>query len=116
MKAIYYTAFGIHILCVLAILGLLLSQVKKSEKKLNPGVLHATLTALLAGLVMIGLYSKVHPDQVLNHSKFGIKGLVILIILGLGYTNVKKAVLKNSVWATMLGLTLLNVIIASAWN
>ena len=116
MKAIYYIAFGIHILCVIAILGMLLSQVKKSEKKLNPGVVHATLTALIAALVMVGLFSKVHPDEVLNHTKYGIKGLVIAVILTLGYTNVKKAVLKNSIWATMLGLTLLNVIIASAWN
>ena len=82
MKAFYYSIFGIHILCVVAILGMLLSQIKKSEKKLNPGV----------------------------------KGLVILVILALGYTNVKKPVLKNSVWATMLGLTLLNVVIAAAWK
>jgi len=116
MNAIYYTAFAIHIVCVVAILGMLLSQVKKSEKKLNPGVVHATLTALIAGLVMVGLFTKVHPDEVLNHTKFGVKGLVIAVILTLGYQNVKKAVLKNSVWATMLGLTILNVVIASAWN
>ena len=116
MNAIYYTAFAIHILCVIAILGMLLSQVKKSPKKLNPGVVHATLTALVAGLVMVGLFTKVNPDEVLNHTKFGIKGLVILIILGLRYSNVKKSELKNSVWASMLGLTVLNVLIASLWN
>jgi chromate transport protein ChrA len=116
MKAIYYIAFGIHIVCVVAILGLLLSQVKKSEKKLNPGVVHATLTALVAALVMVGLYNKVHPDEVLDHTKYGIKGLVLIVILTLGYTNLKKPILKNSVWATMLGLTLLNVVIALAWN
>jgi hypothetical protein len=116
MKAIYYTAFGIHILCVIAILGLLLSQATKSEKKLNRGVVHATLTALIAALVMVGLYGKVHPDEVLDHTKYGVKGLVILAILTLGYTNLKKPVLRNSVWAAMLGLTVLNVIIAVAWN
>lgn len=116
MNAIYYTAFGIHILCVVAILGMLLSQIKKSEKKLNPGVVHATLTALIAGLVMVGLFTKVHTDEVLNHTKFGIKGLVIAVILTLGYANVKKPVLKNSVWASMLGLTILNVLIASLWQ
>jgi len=116
MKAIYYTAFAIHILCVIGILGLLLSQATKSEKKLNPGIVHATLTALIAALVMVGLFTKVHPDEVLNHTKYGIKGLVIAVILTLGYTNVKKTVLKNSIWATMLGLTIFNVIIASAWN
>ena len=116
MNAIYYTAFGIHILCVVAILGMLLSQIRKIEKKLNPGVVHATLTALIAGLIMVGLFTKVNPDEVLNHTKFGIKGLVIAVILTLGYSNVKKPVLKNSVWSTMLGLTVLNVLIASFWN
>jgi chromate transport protein ChrA len=116
MSTIYNIAFGIHILCVIAILAMLLTQVKKSPKKLNPGVVHATLTALIAGLVMVGLFTKVNPDEVLNHTKFGIKGLVIAIILTLGYKNVKKEVLKNSVWVTMLGLTLLNVLIASLWN
>lgn len=116
MKAIYYTAFAIHIICVIAILGLLLSQVKKAEKKLNPGVVHATLTALIAGLVMVGLFSKVNPDEVLNHTKYGIKGLVVATILTLGYSNVKKSHLKNSIWATMLGLTVFNILLASLWQ
>ena len=116
MSTIYNIAFGIHILCVIAILALLLTQVTKSPKKLNPGVVHATLTALIAGLVMVGLFTKVNPDEVLNHTKFGIKGLVIAVILTLGYKNVKKPELKSSVWATMLGLTILNVLIASLWN
>jgi chromate transport protein ChrA len=116
MSIIYNIAFAIHILCVIAILAMLLTQVKKSPKKLNPGVVHATLTALIAGLVMVGLFNKVNPDEVLNHTKFGVKGIVIAVILTLGYKNVKKAELKNSVWATMLGLTILNVLIASTWN
>jgi chromate transport protein ChrA len=116
MSIIYNIAFGIHILCVIAIVAMLLTQVKKSPKKLNPGVLHATLTALIAGVVMVGLFTKVNPDEVLNHTKFGVKGLVIAAILTLGYKNVKKDVLKNSVWASMLGLTILNILIASIWK
>jgi uncharacterized membrane protein YfbV (UPF0208 family) len=77
MKAIYYTAFGIHILCVIAIVGLLLLQATKSEKKLNPGIVHATLTALIAALVMVGLFTKVHPDEVLNHTKYGSKAWLL---------------------------------------
>ena len=116
MNAIYNVAFGIHIICVIAILALLLLQVKKSPRTLNPGVVHATLTALIAGLVMVGLFTKVHPDEVLNHTKFGVKGLVIAVILTLGYKNVKKPVLSKNVWASMLGLTVLNVLIASFWS
>jgi chromate transport protein ChrA len=116
MNIVYHIAFGIHLLCVIAILALLLAQVNKSPKKLNPGVVHATLTALVAGIVMVGLYEKVNVDEVVNHTKFGVKGLVIAVILTLGYKNVKKPVLKNTVWAAMLGLTVLNVLLAYFWK
>jgi len=114
MEIVYHIAFGIHLLCVAAILALLLLQVNKNPKKLNPGIVHATLTALIAALVMVGLWDQVH-DEAANHSKFGVKGLVLAVILTLGYTNLKKPVLKNSIWAAMLGLTILNIVIAYAW-
>ena len=114
MEIIYHVFFGIHLLCVAAILVLLLLQANKSPKKLNPGVVHASLTALIAAFVMVGLWDQVH-EEVANHTKFGVKGLVIAVILTLGYKNLKKPELKNSVWATMLGLTVLNIVIAYAW-
>jgi hypothetical protein len=114
MNIVYHIAFGIHILCVAAILILLLLQANKNPKKLSAGVVHAALTALVAAVVMIGLWDQVH-DEAANHTKFGVKGLVIAAILTLGYKNVKKSELKNSIWATMLGLTILNVVIAYAW-
>lgn len=116
MNIVYHIAFGIHLLCVLAILALLLTQAKKSPKKLSPGVVHASLTALIAGVVMVGLYEKVKIDEVANHAKFGVKGLVIAVILILGYKNLKKPEIKDSVWATMLGLTVLNVLLAYLWK
>jgi chromate transport protein ChrA len=89
-------------------------QANKNPKKLNPGIVHATLTALIAALVMVGLWDQVH-DEAANHTKFGVKALVLVVILTLGYKNLKKPVLKNSIWATMLGLTVLNIVIAYAW-
>lgn len=114
MEIIYHIAFGIHLLCVAGILVLLLLQANKNPKKLNAGVVHASLTALVAALVMVGLWDQAH-DEAANHTKFGVKGLVIAVILTLGYKNVKKPVLKNSIWATMLGLTILNIVIAYTW-
>ena len=104
----------IHILSVIGILTLLVLQWNKIPRKLNPGVLHAGLTALLAGIVMVGLHDSVKPDEPLNHTKIGVKFLVLLVILALGYKNVKKPELSKSVWLTMTGLTVLNIIIASA--
>ena len=112
MKTVFNIALGIHILSILGILGLLLSQVQKSPRKLNPGVIHAGLTALVAGIVMVGILPQVEPEETVNHAKIGVKALVLTAILFLGYKNVKKDELKSWVWATMLGLTVLNIIIA----
>ena len=112
MKTVFNIALAIHILSILGILGLLLSQVQKSPRKLNPGVIHAGLTALVAGIVMVGILPQLDNEGPVNHAKFGVKGLVLAVILTLGYRNVKKDVLKTWVWATMLGLTVLNIIIA----
>lgn len=112
MKTLFNIALGIHILSILGILGMLLSQVQKSPRKLSAGVTHAGLTALVAGIVMTGLWEQVNPDEVLNHAKIGVKSIVLTAILFLAYKNVKKEVLKTWVWATMLGLTVLNIIIA----
>lgn len=106
--------YVVHILSVIGILVLLLFQWKKNPRKLNPGVLHAGLTALIAGVVMVGLHDSVKPDEPLNHTKVGIKFLVLIVILALGYKNVKRPVLPKSIWLTMIGLTIFNIVIASA--
>ncbi len=112
MKTVFYIALGIHIISILGILGLLLSQVQKAPRKLNPAVIHAGLTAFVAGIVMTSIWKQVNPDEAINHTKIGVKAIVLTVILFLAYTNVKKDVLKNWVYAAMLGLTVLNVIIA----
>ena len=51
MKAVFLVALAIHILSVLGVLALLLAQASKSPRVLKGGVLHALLTALVAGFV-----------------------------------------------------------------
>ena len=114
MSAINMVMYVIHLLSVVGILVLLLLQWNKSPRKLNPGVLHAGLTALIAGVVMVGLHNSVEPDEPLNHTKVGIKFLVLIVILALGYRNLKKPELPKNVWITMIGLTVFNIVIASA--
>jgi hypothetical protein len=76
--------------------------------------LHAGLAALIAGVVMVGLHESVKPDEELNHTKVGIKFVVLIVILALGYKNVKKPELPKNVWLAMIGLTIFNIVIASA--
>ena len=113
MSAINTVAYVIHLLSVIGILSLLLLQWNKSPRKLNPGILHAGLTALIAGVVMVGLHDSVKPDEPLNHVKVGIKFAILLVILTLGYKNVKKPALPKNVWLTMTVLTVTNIVIAS---
>ena len=100
----------IHVASVLGMLVLLLMQTSKSEKVLSKGFMHAALTALIAGFALIGINSSLNDE--ISHGKVGIKFLVLIVIMLLGYKNQNKAKLSNAVWATMLGLTVFNVFIA----
>ena len=115
MELTYHIAFGIHMLAVLGILVLLLLQVKKNPKKLNPGIIHASLTALISAIVMVGLWSQVYPDVEANHAKFGVKTLVVAIILILSTIYKKRDSLKNSIWGALLDLTTTNILLAYLW-
>ncbi len=113
METVFLIAYIVHMLAIAGILGLLLHQWNKNPRKLSGGVMHSAATALLAGLVMVGAYSSAKPDESLNHTTVGIKFIVVLIILVLSYMNAKKSELKKSIWLTLLGLTVLNILIAT---
>jgi hypothetical protein len=116
MSAINTVLYVVHLLCVVAILVLLLLQWNKNPRKFNPGILHAGSTALIAGLAMVGMWGSVHPDEALNHTKVGIKMLILLVILVIGYVNLKKPVLTKNTLILLVGLTTTNILIASVWH
>jgi preprotein translocase subunit SecG len=110
-------ALLIHILSVVAIMVLLLLQVHKSPRRIHPGVFHSTLTALVAGLVMVGIRSPLHNQNadkwpMLNNAWVGTKFLVLLVILVFVYRNFKKPVVKNSIWVALVALTSTDILIA----
>ena len=113
METVFLIAYIAHMLAIAGILVLLLLQINKSPRKLSKGVIHSASTALLAGLVLVGTYSSAKPDETLDHTKVGIKLLVVLAILVISYINVKKSELKKSIWLTLIGLTVLNILIAT---
>ena len=102
-------------LAIAGILGLLLHQWNKSPRKLSPGILHSAATALIAGLVLVGSYASAKPDETLDHTKVGLKLLIVLVILVISYLNLKKSELKKNIWLTLIGLTFANILIATAW-
>jgi hypothetical protein len=115
VKVAFYIAFAIHLVAILGILALLVISWKKSPRALNPGVLHATATALLAGIVMVFTWSGGHDTEI-NHMKVGIKFLIVLAILVIGFVNLKKKSYSTKTFAVMLGLTVTNILIAYGWR
>jgi len=114
-------ALLVHILSVIGLLILLLLQIPKSPRRIHPGALHSGLTALVAGLVMVGVRTPLHtqnPDKwpLLNNGWISIKFVILIVILILGYQNFKKREVKNSVWITMIVLTVVNILIALLWK
>ena len=114
MKIAFHVAFGIHLLSILGVLVLLVISWKKTPRALNPGVLHSAATALVAGVVMIGTWSAAHENEI-NHMKVGIKFLVVLAILVVGYNSLKKKVFTDKTFTVMLGLTVTNMLLAYLW-
>lgn len=113
-------AYILHMLGILGILVLLLLQATKKPRKFNPGVLHSAATALIAGLIMVGLRHPLNADNptewpLLDNTKIAVKLGIVLVILFIGYRQNKKSVFTTGTWATMLGLTVANIVIATAW-
>ena len=120
LSIIHTIAYILHMLGIIGILSLLLHQWNKKPRKFNAGVLHSAATALIAGLVMVGVQYPLNEENatewpLYNNTKIAVKLGIVLIILALGYRQNKKSVFTTGTWATMLGLTVANIVIATAW-
>jgi uncharacterized membrane protein YadS len=113
--------YVVHMLSIFGILLLLLLQWNKNPRKLNPGVLHSALTALVVGIALVGVRHSLNATNatewpLFDNTKIAVKLGIVLIILVIGYRNLKKPVLEKKIWLTLLGLTLSNILIATLWH
>lgn len=104
----------IHLLSVAGIVILLLTQAGKAKKVLPKGLTHSALTALVAGLALVGIRDAQHhqhPSQyaVYNYGTIGTKLVVLIIILLLAFKHAKAESISRANWAILLGLTVLNI-------
>ena len=116
MEITYNLFLVLHFVGLAGLLGGLLTQIPNKPKQLQKLVLHSAWLMLLAGVVMVGINQMMHADdpsvEVLDHVKIAIKSTVLIVILALGYLNVKKSELSNKVWGLMTLLATANVVIA----
>ena len=119
MQFSYNLLLVLHFIGISGLLGGLLAQIAVKPKQLPKFVLHSAWLAFIAAVVMVGINQMMHSDdatvQALDHIKVAVKSTILLVILALGYLNIKKTALSNKVWGLMTLLTISNIVIAVFW-
>ena len=111
----------LHILLVLHLLGwaIVLGGVLVSMRppKLPKGVLHGILTALVTGVLMVGIAESSDTIDDPDMAKITVKLLVALVVTALVIVGVRKpAKVTTGLLGAFAGLTALNVAIAVLWR
>ena len=119
MQFTYNLFLVLHFIGISGLLGGLLAQIAVKPKQLPKFVLHSAWLAFIAAIVMVGINQMMHGDdatiEVFDHVKVAVKSTVLIIILAIGYLNIKKASLSNKAWGLMTLLTISNIVIAVFW-
>jgi hypothetical protein len=116
MDTLYGLLVVLHLVGWAIVLGGCLVTLR--DRAVPRGALHGVLTALVTGIVMVGLRSaEVGGLEPPDNAKIGVKLVVTLVVTGLIWyaTRRPEKVTKGLVGAT-LGLTLLNVVVAVLWR
>ncbi|HLS26813.1 MAG TPA: hypothetical protein VK063_13175 [Beutenbergiaceae bacterium] len=115
MDVLYSIFVVLHLLGWAIVLGGALANMR--QPKLAPGVLHGALTALITGILLVGLAEATSggPEEI-NHMKIGIKLLVALVVTGLAiYGRRNTDVVSRGYLGGIAGLVVVNVALAVIW-
>ena len=111
-----------NILLLLHLAGMagILISLLRSRTKIATGLVHSALTALVAGIALVGIRYPLHNSDRMkwplpDNAKISIKLLFVLIILALALANRKKETISSNVWSFIGALTIGNIIIAVVW-
>ncbi|WP_148571230.1 hypothetical protein [Nocardioides caldifontis] len=113
MELVHDILLFLHFLGLAALFGGLFTQLRATERVVNPAVLHGVLTQLVTGVLLVGVNEM--DDADVDHAKVGVKLLVALVIGVLAVAR-RKQPLSGAVFGTMLALTALNVGVAVFWG
>jgi len=119
MDLAYKALLVLHFIGMAGLLGGTLVGVSGKPLQIKVASLHSGLLVLLAGIFLIIVNAMQHAQdesvELLDHSKLGVKLLFVVVILVLGFLNVRKTEVKRSTYMTIFGLALANVLIAVFW-
>jgi hypothetical protein len=113
MQFLYNLLVVLHFVGLASLLGGFLVQMSSATKGINMSMFHGALTQLVTGLGLAGILSaELLADETVDHTKIGIKLGVTLAVLVVVLIGRKSTTDAKSMWATVGGLTMLNIVIA----
>lgn len=114
MKLLFDVVLVLHLLGWAIVLGGTLTNLR--TPKIATGVLHGVLTALVTGILMVGLAESGAVDEDFDMAKIGVKLVVALAVTGLVVVGTRKPErVSRQLVGAIAGLTVVNVAIAVLW-
>lgn len=108
----------LHFVGMASLLGGVIAQIpalKKGTAVINSAIFHGALTALVSGVLLVGVIEMADLFDI-NNFKIGVKLLIVIAISVLAIVYRKKTPVKGAIILTIGGLTLINIIIAVFWR
>lgn len=106
----------LHIIGLASIIGGFLVQTRSTRKRIEPAMLHGALTALVTGILLVGvaeMSGRDLPDQF--HIKIGVKLVIALVIAAIAWRRRKAESVSTGEWGAVGGLAVVNVVLAVFW-
>lgn len=106
----------LHIIGFAGVAGTTIAQlpkVKEGVAKVSGGILHSSWLMLATGLGLVGMMYAMGGEP--DNMKIGAKTLVLIAIIVVALVNKKKESVSGGVLGAILGLSVLNVVLAVAW-
>jgi hypothetical protein len=113
METVQNVFIFLHFIGLASLLGGFLVQMATKPKVVNNAMLHGALLQLVTGIALVGLVqANKNAGETVNNAAVGIKLLILLVITGLILVYRRRESVSVAIWATIGGLTMVNIAIA----
>lgn len=103
----------LHFIGLAGLLGGFMAQLAAPVKQVTRTMMDGAWTMLASGLVLAGIDSA--TEEAVNHSKFGIKALILIVIVTLLLQGKKKESIEKGTYFAIGLLAITNISIAVLW-
>ena len=113
MSVLEVVLLVLHVVGLAAVAFGLLRQLNVATKSVDAVIAHGATTQLVTGLLLVGVLEA--GDEAVDHVKIAVKLVVALAIVGLAHANRRRPSIPTGLFWGLVGLELLNVVLALAW-